>query len=281
VSRREVHFDAMLRHLGAAYYQTLRGEATAADVTRAVEAVTEFQGSGDRGTEPGRGGPGTGRALPLRGRWRVRDVMTTNVVIADRNMSCKQAARLMTGRRVSAIPVVTKSGRVVGVVSEADVLRKAERRSWRWGNGLSARARRDRAKAQARTAAELMTSPAITIGPDAPLSAAARLMHVHHIRRLPVVNAAGDLIGIVSRRDLVKVFLRPDEDIAAEVNEALGQILLEDAAQIAVSVLDGVVTLAGELDDQDLIPVAARLASDVAGVVAVTNRLTHREAHDR
>jgi CBS domain-containing protein len=281
VSRREAHFDAMLRHLGAAYYQTLRGEAAAADVTRAVEAVTEFQGHPDRGTEAGHGGPGgapgAGGARRRRGRWLVRDVMTTEVVTAARNMSCKQAAKLMTDRQVSAIPVVAGGGRVVGMVSEADVLRKAERRSWRWGNGLSGRARRDRAKARACTAGELMTSPVITIDPDAPLSAAARLMNAHHIRRLPVVNATGDLIGVVSRRDLMKVFLRPDEEITAEVNEALGQILLEDAGQVAVSVHDGVVTLAGVLGHEDLIPVAVGLASEVAGVVAV---ITRQEAHN-
>jgi CBS domain-containing protein len=284
VSRREAHFDAMLRHLGAAYYQTLRGEAAAADVTGAAEAVTEFQGHPDRGTEAGHGGPGgaprAGGALRRRGRWLVRDVMTTDVVTAGRNMSYKQAAKLMTDRQVSAIPVVARGGRVVGMVSEADVLRKAERRSWRWGNGLSGRARRDRAKARARTAGELMTFPVITINPDAPLSAAARLMNAHHIRRLPVVNAAGDLIGVVSRRDLMKVFLRPDEEITAEVNEALGQILLEDAGQVAVSVHDGVVTLAGVVGLEDLIPVALGLATEVAGVVAVINGLTHQEAHN-
>jgi CBS-domain-containing membrane protein len=285
VSRREAQFDAMLRHLGAAYYQTLRGEASAADMTRAVEAVTEFQARGNRGTEVGGSGQGgalgaAGRGLRRRGQWRVRDVMTTDVVTAGRNMSYKQTARLMTSQRVSAIPVVAKGGRVVGLVSEADVLRKAERRSWRWGNGLSGRARRDRVKARARTAGELMTYPVITIRTDAPLSAAARLMNAHHIRRLPVVNAAGDLIGIVSRRDLMKVFLRPDQEITAEVNEALGQILLEDARQVAVCVRDGLVTLTGALGHEDLIPVAVGLASGVAGVVAVINRLTRQEAHN-
>jgi osmotically-inducible protein OsmY len=100
------------------------------------------------------------------------------------------------------------------------------------------------------------------------------------MRRLPVVNAAGDLIGIVSRRDLMKVFLRPDEEITAEVSHELAQILLDNAGQVTVSVLDGVVTLGGELDDEDLIPVAVGLASGVDGVVAVVNRLTRQEAHD-
>jgi CBS-domain-containing membrane protein len=274
VDRREAQFDAMLRHLGAAYYRALQEEAAAAEVARAVDAVTELPAGRDRGTEVSRG-------LRHRGRWRVRDVMTADVVTADRNMSYKQAAELLTGQRVNAIPVVAKGGRVVGMVSEADVLRKAERRPWRRGGGLSSRARRDRAKAKARTAGQLMTSPAITIHPDASLSAAARLMNAHRIRRLPVVNAEGELVGIVTRRDLMKVFLRPDEDLTAEVSRVLTQILPEYAGQVTVGVSDGVVTLDGALDDQDLIPVAVGLASGVDGVVAVVNRLTRQGAHDR
>jgi CBS domain-containing protein len=274
VDRREAHFDALLRHLGAAYYRALQEEAAAAEVVQAVDAVTEFPAGRDRSTEV-RGG------LRHRGRWRVRDVMTADVVTADRNMSYKQAAELLTGQRVNAIPVVAKGGRVVGMMSEADVLRKAERRPWRRGGGLSSRARRDRAKAKARTAGQLMTSPAITIHPDAPLSAAARLMNVHRFRQLPVVNAEGDLVGIVTRRDLMKVFLRPDEDLTAEVSHVLTQILPEYAGQVTIGVSDGVVTLDGALDDRDLIPVAVGLASGVDGVVAVVNRLTRQGAHDR
>jgi CBS domain-containing protein len=273
VGRSEAHFDAMLRHLGAVYYQELQEEAAAAEVAQAVNAVTGLPARRDRGTEAGQG-------LRHRGRWRVRDVMTADVVTADRNMTYKQAAKLLTGQRVNAIPVVAKGGRVLGMVSEADVLRKAERRPWR-RSGLAGRARRDQAKAKARTAGQLMTSPPITIHPDAPLSAAARLMNAHHIRRLPVVNAAGDLVGIVSRRDLMKVFLRPDQDITTEVSRVLAQILPEYAGQVTVGVSDGVVTLDGALGDQDLIPVAVGLASGVDGVVAVVNRLTRQEAHDR
>ena len=271
MSRREAHFDAMLRHLGAVYYQALQEEAAAAEVARR-----------DHGTKAGRdglgGAPEAGRGLRHRGRWRVRDVMTADVVTADRNMPYKQAAKLLTDQRVSAIPVVAKGGRVIGMVSEADVLRKAERRPWRRGS-LSGRARRDRDKARARTAGQLMTSPAITIHSDASLSAAARLMNAHHMRRLPVVDAAGDLVGIVSRRDLMKVFLRPDEELSAEVSGALAQVLPEDAGQVAVGVSDGVVTLDGALGDQDLIPVAVGLAAGVDGVVAVVSRLTRQEAY--
>jgi len=231
----------MLRHLGAVYYQALQEEAAAAEVAPAADVGTELPAHPDRS--------GVNRGLRRRGQWRVRDVMTADVVTADRNMSYKQAAKLLTDQRVSAIPVV------------------------------AGRARRDRVKARARTAAELMTSPAITIQPDASLSAAARLMNTHHMRRLPVVNAAGDLVGIVSRRDLMKVFLRPDEDITAEVSGVLAKILPEDTGQVTVGVSDGVVTLVGALDDQDLIPVAVGLTSGVDGVVTVVNRLTRQEAH--
>jgi CBS-domain-containing membrane protein len=275
VNRRDAYLDVMLRHLGASYYQTLRGEASAAEVAQAVEAVTEFQARGTEASHTGTGGaPEIGTDRRRRGRWRVHDVMTTEVATAGRNMSYKQVAKLTSDQRVTAIPVVTESNRVVGMVSEADLLRKAERRSWRRA-GLSGRSRRDRAKAGARTAGELMTSPAITVSPDASLSAAARLMNAHHLRRLPVVNTAGELIGIVSRRDLMKVFLRPDEEIAAEVNDVLGQILLADAGPVVVSVLDGVVTLDGGLDDEHLIRVASGLAAEVAGAVEVVSRLTH------
>jgi len=282
VSRREDHFDAMLRHLGAVYYQTLQEEAAVAEVARPDSTVTERPAP--RGTGADRGGVGSapeaGQGLRRRGQWRVHDVMTSEVVTADRNVPYKQAAKLMTDQRVSAIPVVAKGGRVVGVVSEADVLRKAERRSWRWVSGLSSQARRNRAKARALTAGQLMTFPAITIHPEASLSAAARLMNAHHIRRLPVINAAGDLVGIVSRRDLMKVFLRPDEEITAEVSDGLARVVPKDAGQVAVRVSNGVVTLDGALDNAELMPVAVGLAAGVDGVVAVVNRLSRQEVHD-
>ncbi|HEY5988841.1 MAG TPA: CBS domain-containing protein [Streptosporangiaceae bacterium] len=280
MTRREAHFDAMLRHLGAAYYQTLHGQGTAADVARAVEAVHEFEarnGTAGPGAHGRQLGPVARPRVRHRGRWRVRDVMTTNVVTARRTMSYKQVARLMTEHKVNAIPVVAKNGHLLGMVSEADVLRKEERKFRRLVAGLSWSARRDLAKARAGTVAELMTSPAITIHPDAPLGAAARIMNAHHIRRLPVLDAAGDLIGIVSRRDLLSVFLRPDAEIAAEVESVLADILLEDSDRVTTSVQDGVVTLSGALSSEDMAPVAVQLASDVAGVVSVVNHLTSHQ----
>jgi CBS domain-containing protein len=272
MTRRDEHFDAMLRHLGAAYYQTIHGDGAAADVQRALESAEAADGHA--------GELERYRTHHHSGRWRVSDVMTTDVVTITRDTSYKEVARIMTERRVNALPVVSRDDHVLGMVSEADVLRREERAFRRLGTGLPLRTRRERAQAQARNAGQLMTAPAITIHPDAPLGAAARLMNGHRIRRLPVVDPSGKLIGIVSRRDLLSVFLRPDEEIGAEVHGVLTGILLEEPDGVTVTVSDGVVHLAGIIASKELIAVAERLASEVDGVVAVTSRLTARDESD-
>jgi CBS domain-containing protein len=200
--------------------------------------------------------------------------MTAKVVTASQDMSYKQVARLMTEHRLDAVPVADGSGRLLGMVSEADALRKQERK-FRPGTGLLPwRGGRERAKAEARTAAGLMTSPAITIRPDALLGEAARLMNARRVRRLPVVDASGQLAGIVSRRDLLRVFLRPDEEIAGEVWEILATVLPGDADQVTAIVRDGVVTLSGSVTAQALVPAAVRLVSRAPGVIAVDDQLS-------
>jgi CBS-domain-containing membrane protein len=269
MSRRDEHFDAMLRHLGAAYYQTVHGDGTASQVARALESAEAADGR--------RPAARASRIRHHSGRWRVRDVMSTDVVTVGKSTSCKRVARIMAERKVNAVPVVTDGGQVLGMVSEADVLRKQERAFSRLAAGLPRRTRRERAQAKARSAAQLMSSPAITIHPDAPVGAAARLMNGHRIRRLPVVDPSGKLIGIVSRRDLLSVFLRPDEEIADEVRAVLGGILLEQPGNAEVTVRDGVVNLSGSLARAELIPVAEHLAAGVDGVVAVVCKLTARD----
>jgi CBS-domain-containing membrane protein len=211
---------------------------------------------------------------PRTGRWRIIDVMATDVVTADKNMPYKQVARLLAEHGLSSLPVLSGGGRVLGVVSEADVLRREERSFSRLGAGLPRRTHRERDQAEALTAAELMTAPAITIHPDAPLGAAARLMNAHHVTRLPVVNPAGELIGIVSRRDLMSVFLRPDAEIAAEVADRLAAMPGAEGMRVAVAITDGEVILTGELPNAGMIQAAVKVASDVDGVVAVCSRLT-------
>jgi CBS domain-containing protein len=272
MTRRDEHFDAMLRHLGAAYYQTVHGQGTAGEVERALESAEAADGRA--------GHIGTVRTRHHSGRWRVSDVMTTDVVTVGKTTPYKRVAQIMTERKVSAMPVVTPDGHVLGMVSEADVLRKQERAFRRLGTGLPLRNRRERAQARARNAGQLMTAPAITIHPEAPLGAAARLMNGHRIRRLPVVDPSGKLIGIVSRRDLLSVFLRPDDEITAEVHGVLTGILLAEPDGVRITARDGVVTLTGTLSRPELIPVAEHLASDVDGVVGVVCKLTESGSPD-
>lgn len=263
MTRREVHFDAMLRHLGATYYQTLQGQATPSDVARALESVA--QEAARRGERL----PGEGRGREQPGRWRVRDVMTSAVISVDRQTPSKRIAELMSEHHVNALPVVTGGRKVAGVVSEADLLRTRHRP----GSGRGLLRRQRPAPAQAHAAGQLMTSPAITIHPDAPIGAAARRMTDNHLTLLPVVDAAGELMGVVTRRDLLRVFLRPDEDIAAEVRAVLADVLLVDTAAMTVSVRDGVVSLNGRMERPELAPLAVRLVGDIDGVLTVVDNL--------
>ena len=208
------------------------------------------------------------RSRPQHWARSVRDVMTTTVVTVGLLTTYKEIARLLTENRISAVPVLTDPGQVVGVVTDANLLAEEEKRAWERmavpGHGMRPQQR------WALTARELMSAPAITIGPDATIAGAARLMNDHHVRRLPVVDSGGRLLGIVTRRDLLSVFLRPDSDMAAEVRRIFCEVLKADPASLIITVHDGIVTVAGPLDaGRDLVAVAIRLAWGVDGVVDV------------
>ena len=290
MTSREAHMDAMLRHLGAAYYESLHGRASAADVARArtviEECMAEPSGTAAR---PGHGKKQAGTPpaeAHHHGRWHstVRDVMTTNVLTVDRITPYKEIAQLLAKHKISAVPVLIMGRHVAGVVSEADLLAAQDqtaRQARDKTTGLLPWTRRRATQHPKRTAEELMTKPAITIHPDAPIPRAAAVMHNHHVKRLPVVDPEGKLIGIVSRRDLLSVFLRPDAQIEAEVRELLTEILFADPAGVRVAVHGGVVTLLGQpgaQDHHDLIPVAVRLIWDIDGVVDVVDKLSQEPA---
>jgi len=213
-------------------------------------------------------------AETTRDRWRVCDVMDTDAITVDKHALYKHVARLLVENGLSSVPVLSSGGRVLGVISEADLLRIQERSFGRLSAGLPRRTHRERVQAQALTAAGLMTCPAITIHPDAPLGAAARLMNAHHITRLPVVGPAGEMIGVVSRRDLLSAYLRPDAEIAVEIADKLASVMPAGSARITVSVTDGEVVLTGTTPRASMVGTAVKIASDVDGAVAVTSRLT-------
>jgi CBS domain-containing protein len=271
MTRKDEYLDALIGHLGAAYYQALHGEGSAADVRRAVARVTEAERDGGVGVAPA--APRAAGSSRRTGRWQVKDVMTTEVVSVTKTASYRHIAELLTEHHLTALPVVLPDGQVAGVVSEADLIRKQERhenpeRKPGWQLRPTARA-----KAEARTAAELMSTPAITISPDALLGTAARLMGAHRIKRLPVVDADGTMVGIVSRTDLLKVFVRPDAEIAAEASDVLTRILLADPAAVRAAAHNGVITLTGRLGSELEIAAAGRLIEAIDGVVSVTSTL--------
>ncbi|AYC36110.1 CBS domain-containing protein [Streptomyces griseorubiginosus] len=200
----------------------------------------------------------------------VSDVMTHTVASLDRDAPFKEIVRLMQEWKVSALPIVEGEGTVVGIVSEADLLPKEEFRDNDPDRFTQLRRLADLAKAGAVTAAELMTSPALTVRPNATLAQAARTMAHARVKRLPVVDEQGMLEGIVSRADLLKVFLRDDEEIAEEVRrEVVAYLFPAPSSAVRVEVHDGAVKLVGRVRDTSLIPVAARLVRAVEGVVDV------------
>lgn len=200
----------------------------------------------------------------------VGDVMTTRVIAVRRNADYKQIVSVLRRYRVSACPVINEAGKVVGVVSEADLLAKEAdpgppagliRLRWKLG---------EESKVNAVTAGQLMTSPAVTIHPDASVVAAARVMQDRRVKRLPVVSEDGLLVGIVSRSDVLSIYERADSDILAEVRSDIlaGEFGL-DPAGFDVAVSSGVVTLTGPMDRHDwALELVARIRH-LDGVVAV------------
>ncbi|GCD48186.1 CBS domain-containing protein [Streptomyces paromomycinus] len=199
----------------------------------------------------------------------VSDVMTHTVVAVGRDASFKEIVQTMEQWKVSALPVLAGEGRVIGVVSEADLLPKEEFRDSDPSRFEQRRRLEDLAKAGALTAGELMTAPAICVHADAALPQAARIMAVRHVKRLPVTDAQGLLQGVISRSDLLKVFLRSDSDIAEEVRRVVIDRVFP-GQDVTVAVQEGVVRLGGRVRDGSFVPVAARLCRAVEGVVDVT-----------
>ncbi|WP_199547240.1 CBS domain-containing protein [Streptomyces sp. N35] len=215
---------------------------------------------------------------------KVGSVMTAEVVRAGYGTPFKKVAGLLHQHRISGLPVVDTDEKVVGVISETDLLaRQAEAedpyappRRFHLPR-VRASARRRQAKAKARTAGQLMSRPAITVHADATIAQAARTMAVHGVERLPVVDDEARLVGIVTRRDLLQIFLRPDQEIHREVvEEVLVRALWLSPRALDVSVHDGVVTLAGQLERRSELPVAVHMTQQVDGVVAVVDKLDFR-----
>lgn len=206
-------------------------------------------------------------------------VMTARPVVATETTGFKEIAGLLAEYRISALPVVDEVGRLVGVVSEADLLLKEAIAAGDDDRHLleSGRKRRERAKAGALVARDLMTSPAVAIRPSAQITEAARLMHDKNVKRLPVVDEDARVVGIVTRGDLLRVFLRPDSQIREDIVEGLiVRTLWMDPNEIEVQVTNGVVELSGEVDRKSDIRVLCNMVGGLDGVVGVVEQLRYR-----
>ncbi|WP_171116089.1 MULTISPECIES: CBS domain-containing protein [Streptomyces] len=212
----------------------------------------------------------------------VGDLMTTAVVSVRRDTGFKDIVQHLAEHNITAVPVVDDQGRPIGVVSEADLLRKQESQADPGGHLAAAHLLpAERAKAHALTAEGLMSSPAVTARPQWSVVEAARAMARHHVKRLPVVDDAGHLVGIISRGDLLHVFLRRDPTIREEImTDVLTRTLGLDPGTVTVQVTEGRVTLSGTVPQESLIPITLRLSESVDGVVDVTHHL-HAETAGR
>lgn len=211
---------------------------------------------------------------------KVGNVMTSDVVRVTEATSFKQVASLLSQHRISGLPVVDDDEKVVGVVSESDLMTRQARRGatapWRLLLRGPA-SRRTAAKAEALTAGRLMSTPPVTVHADDSIAYSARTMAEHGVERLPVLDEEERLVGIVTRRDLLQVFLRPDTDIREEVvQEVIVNTLWLTPTAVEVRVEDGVVTLEGEVERRSEVTIAGSATARIDGVVAVDNRLTSR-----
>ncbi|MFI6654936.1 CBS domain-containing protein [Streptomyces sp. NPDC050523] len=215
---------------------------------------------------------------------KVGSVMSTEVVRAEYGTPFKEVARRLGEHRISGLPVVDEDDKVIGVISETDLMARQadtpdpfEPKKRSRLAGLTRGARKHAAKSRARTAGQLMTEPPITVHADDTIVAAARIMAQHRVERLPVLDEADRLVGIVTRRDLLTVFLRPDARIRTEViEEVLVRALWLPPRSIGVSVTEGVVTLTGHMERKSEKEIALSMTRQIDGVVAVVDKLTFR-----
>ncbi len=211
-------------------------------------------------------------------RRTVQDVMTKRVVTVTEETPFTEIADAMAEHRISAVPVLDVTGRVTGIVTEADLLRKQEYKDDGTGHRpLRARLRRHadaEAKAAAVDARGLMSTPAVSVAPHTSIPKAARLLNTHGFKAMPVIDGDGRLAGIVARRDLLSVFQRSDADIRDEViQDVLIHKLWQDPAELHVRVQEGVVHLTGRVEQKSLIPIVVRLTAATEGVVDVVHTL--------
>jgi CBS domain-containing protein len=207
---------------------------------------------------------------------RIQEIMTRDVITVAPETPLKDVARLLIENRISGVPVCGANGNVLGVVSEMDILRKVEGVSPELARPLAWLVRRldgELDKIGAHTAQESMSAPALTIRPAQHVAEVARLMIDNSVNRLPVVSEDG-LVGIVSRADLVRAFVRSDGEVESEIrNDVLLRTMLLEPGDVDVVVVNSVVSLRGHVNSKDDAEIVERCVRRVPGVLSVQNAL--------
>jgi CBS domain-containing protein len=241
------------------------------DITDDAPQAGDAQGVPATATQPA-------ATQSVRGRHSVADVMTTAVVSAHEGAVFKEIVDAIARNHIGAVPVVDEEHRVLGVVSESDLLARlaGDHGTPPRGHRLWA-ANENNHKIRALTASELMTSPAVTTTAASSIAEAARHAARARVRRMPVVDASGVLVGMVTRGDLLRIFLRPDDQIRDEIiDSVLANGLPSDAGPVQVDVQEGIATLTGHLDTGIEVEALLRRVGQIEGVVAVANKLSFR-----
>jgi len=202
----------------------------------------------------------------------VKDVMTTRVIWVRKDASFRDLAAALRRHRVSAFPVLGDDDKVIGVVSEADLLAK-EALDGEPGVFAGILHHRDAEKARGITAGDLMTAAVVAVAPEDTVEHAAQLMYSRKVKRLPVIDGRGHLVGILSRADVLAVFDRTDEDIRREITDEV--TLLVDPQAFDVTVSGGIVTLTGVPETNEVGHQIVQRIRHVQGVVAVRDRLSY------
>jgi len=202
----------------------------------------------------------------------VKDVMTTRVIWVRKDASFRDLAAALRRHRVSAFPVLGDDDKVIGVVSEADLLAK-EALDGEPGVFAGILHHRDAEKARGITAGDLMTAAVVAVAPEDTVEHAAQLMYSRKVKRLPVIDGRGHLVGILSRADVLAVFDRTDEDIRREITDEV--TLLVDPQAFDVTVSGGIVTLTGVPETNEVGHEIVQRIRHVQGVVAVRDRLSY------
>jgi CBS domain-containing protein len=217
---------------------------------------------------------------------KIEALMTKDVFTVAPDTLLKDFAAMLSEQRISGAPVCDQDDVVLGVISEADIIRKEQglapdvHGAARW---LARLFDGELDKVEARTVREAMTSPALTVRPFDSVSKAARMMVEHRINRLPVV-VDGRLVGIVTRADLVRAFHRTDDEIADQIrDEVFVRALWLGPEELDLTVADGIATIRGTVETESDARVVEHLVRSIPGVVGVTAELTarHRDRADR